>query len=70
MTTAPPKTRRQFEADAQRAHFMRIKHVASTCNDDLSLRAKLLARCAELYREDLARAEADYRAQQRALGQR
>jgi hypothetical protein len=44
--------------------------VSKTCNDDLALRAKLLARCAELYREDLARAEADYRKQQRALEQR
>ena len=70
MTPTPPKTRRQFEADAQKAHFARIRHVSKTCNDDLALRAKLLARCAELYREDLARDEADYRKQQRALGQR
>jgi hypothetical protein len=67
-TMQKPKSRRQFEEQAQRAHIARIRHVSRTCGDDLALRTKLLDRCSTLYREDLARAEADYRAQQRALG--
>ena len=67
-TTQKPKTRRDFEEAARRAHFARIRHVSRTCGDDLALRTELLARCAELYREDLRKAESDYQSQQRALG--
>ncbi|WP_288094193.1 hypothetical protein [Thiomonas sp.] len=69
MNATKPKICAEFEQAAQRAHYMRIQHVSRTCGDDLHLREKLLARCCTLYRGDLARAESDFQAQQRALGQ-
>lgn len=60
------KSRRELEEAARRTHFGRVRHVCQVCNDDLAERDKRLARCQELYAQDLRRVELDYQAQQRA----